>query len=135
MKVEKIEHFSERLKYISEQLAVESAYVPVDVERDETLMYEIVEPYIQMLVDASKKFYVAVNPQAMEVINELENGRKIAAIKILRQMFGATPDPMTGGSSTTVGLKEAKDEIERVWDVDRNQWKVEGWTFKGVRFK
>lgn len=135
MKVEKIEHFSERLKYISEQLAVESAYVPVDVERDETLMYEIVEPYIQMLVDASKKFYVAVNPQAMEVINELENGHKIAAIKILRQMFGATPDPMTGGSSTTVGLKEAKDEIERVWDVDRNQWKVEGWTFKGVRFK
>ena len=141
MEINKIKGFGKRLNYIGDLIKAESNVV--DNIKEESKRYEIVEKFIQMLIEASEKEENNKTVEEVDEFNYLDyhflgeriadycrEGKKVMAIKELRETLKRDL-----GDAYNIGLKEAKEEIERVWDVVKNDWAVSEWIYKDVRLK
>ena len=125
----KIPSFQQRLQFIANSLSLTSDNVNAINDFNQAERYEIVEPFIQALIKASEdlevpevpttKIVQSNDPRALEMVDFLHKGNKIGAIKRFRDIFGA-------------GLKDSKDEVERVFDFSRKYFTVDCWEYDGT---
>lgn len=104
-----------RLKYISGILQVTVESLDEHISLSET--QEVTEPFVEMLVGCLDDLEEQCNTNiGNKIIQKLENGNKIPAIKLFKEEFGAS-------------LKESKEEIESIYDG--NKITVDKWVYDG----
>ena len=124
-----ISEFKNKVKFISDELGLLSRYIeskPMTKEEK----YSLIEPYIEMLILSSStgdensaslsmnNKSVPIKPKYKKLADLVEAGEKIRAIKLLREYFSSS-------------LKEAKNEVERVYNFPYQRWLVDKWEYDG----
>ena len=114
--------FKERLKFIAKQIDLDIENSDEKDYPDNHARYTHIDQYILMLQNAAN---IVQNDEELDgkLVGALlgymkNNSRKIDAIKEFRSLFGE-------------GLKDSKDEIERVMNWSSMRWEVDVWSWKG----
>lgn len=138
--ISKFKTFADRMQYVSSKFKDDCDFltrVKLTEEEKDKFVFSIIDTYGTIL-KIEKEFPPAPEHEfAIDALG-LQNARvevlletpkdKIKGIKALRALgYEFTKH----GIGSDMGLKEAKDEIERVYDYQNHRWFVEVWECQG----
>lgn len=113
--------FTKRLIFIARQIELDATISEEKDFPDNIARYTHVDQYIMMLQNAASIIQndEIIDEKYMPLLTQMQfSDKKISAIREFRSLFNS-------------GLKEAKDEIERVMNYNTMEWTVDEWIWNG----